>query len=93
MPLPLPGKRQRAQERESQRLWRLSAMGSELAFGIIGMVLLGWAIDYFFHTRPKGIIICTVIGVIGSGYNFIRQALILTRHATKPPRPGPPSQP
>ena len=78
-------KNQSAQERESQRLWRLSAMGSELAFGIIGMVLLGWGIDYLLGTKPKAIIICTIVGVVGSGYNFIRQALILTKQVTKHP--------
>lgn len=80
-----PTSKQTAQQRETQRMWRLSAMGSELAFGMIGMVLLGWGIDYLLGSKPKAIIICTIVGVIGSGYNFIRRALVLTRESTKKP--------
>lgn len=64
-------------------LWRLSAMGTELAFGIVGMVLLGLGIDYLFKTGPKGVVICTIIGVLGSSYNFIRRAVELNKRASR----------
>ena len=76
----------RGDEDQARRLWRLSAMGSELAFGIIGMVLVGVGIDYFFGTGPKGVIICTIVGVLAAGYNFIRQAMALIRAPAS--RPG-----
>lgn len=81
---------------EAQRLWRLSAMGTELAFGIIGMVLLGLGLDWFFGWSPWGVITCTVLGVFAAGYNFIRQALALNRQSGAPgrartPTPTPPA--
>ena len=88
------------QSAETQRLWRLSAMGSELAFGIIGMVLLGLFLDWWLGWSPWGVLVCTVLGVVGAVYNFIRQALALnkgsgvhirmSRPAASPaPPPGP----
>lgn len=68
-----------ADNEAARRLWKLSAMGGELAFGIVGMVLLGLVVDYLAGTSPWGVVIGTVMGVLGAGYNFIRQALRLTR--------------
>jgi F0F1-type ATP synthase assembly protein I len=70
-------------DRETQRAWRLSSMGGELAFGMIGMVLLGWGIDDLLGSKPIAIITCTIVGVIGSGYNFIRQALVISKQSAK----------
>ena len=72
---------------EAKRLWKISAMGSELAFGIIGMVLLGLLLDWWLGWSPWGVITCTVLGVVGTGYNFIRQALALNRGAGTTARP------
>ncbi len=84
---------------EAQRLWRLSAMGTELAFGIVGMVLLGVFLDWWLGWSPWGVVVCTVLGVLAAGYNFIRQALALNRRSGvvrrspgPPPPPSPPAQ-
>lgn len=80
----------------ARRLWKLSAMGGELAFGIVGMVLLGLGVDYLAGTSPWGVVVGTVLGVLGAGYNFIRQALRLTRASgvvVKPRQSQPQSEP
>jgi F0F1-type ATP synthase assembly protein I len=54
---------------------RYTGMGFELAAAIVGFCLLGIWIDYRYKTKPWGLLICSVLGVVGGMYNLIRQAL------------------
>lgn len=54
---------------------RLAGLGVELAGAVIGACLLGYWIDRQFDTSPWGLIICSLIGVVGGLYNLIRQAV------------------
>lgn len=64
---------------DSTKLWRISGMGLELVGAIIGMAALGWFIDRGLSSSPKATIACLIIGIIGGGYNFIREALKISR--------------
>lgn len=72
-----------ADHKESSRLWRLSGMGSELAFGVIGMALLGFLLDRWLKTTPWIMLAGALLGVIGGGYNFIRKALAENKAAAE----------
>jgi ATP synthase protein I len=69
---------------DARQLWRISALGTELALGIVAMLLIGLGIDHLFGTEPWGVIVCTVLGVLASGYNFLRQAYALAKRAGQP---------
>lgn len=62
--------------------WSVSGMGMELVGSIIGALLLGWGVDYFFRTSPWGIVIGAFVGLVGGGYNFAKQARKLQRRST-----------
>ncbi len=63
-------------------LWRGSAMGLELVGSIIFMGFIGWLIDQGLGTDPWFLIILGTLGVIGGGWNFIRDARRFSRAAT-----------
>jgi F0F1-type ATP synthase assembly protein I len=56
-------------------MMRLAGAGVELAAGIGGACLLGWWIDRHFETAPWGVLICAIVGVVGSLYNMIRRSV------------------
>ncbi len=58
-------------------------MGTEFAGAICGLTLAGYWIDRHFETGTKGVLIGASIGLIGGMYNFIRQALELSRRTQK----------
>ena len=60
-------------------LLRYAGMGVELAAAIIGLTLLGLWVDYRFQTGPIGMLIGVGVGVVGGFYNFVRDALRLSR--------------
>ena len=62
-------------DRDKAELWRLSAMGTEFVAAIAGMLLLGLLLDKWWGTTPVLTIIGAVVGLLGGGYNLIRQAL------------------
>ena len=68
---------------ESSALWRASGMGAEFAAGIVGMGLLGWLIDRWLGSAPVGALVGAGMGILGGGYNFIRQAQIMNRRAAE----------
>lgn len=74
-------------------------MGTELAFGIVGMALIGILLDWWLGTSPWILIGCLVVGIVGSGYNFIRRATAMSRKAHRayaastPAPPAPAVQP
>ena len=62
-------------DRDKAELWRLSAMGTEFVAAIAGMLILGLLLDKWWGTTPVLTIIGAVVGLLGGGYNLIRQAL------------------
>ncbi len=57
-------------------------MGAEFAFGIVGMMLIGWLIDKWLDSSPVGVLIGAGLGILGGGYNFIRQAVKMNQQAS-----------
>jgi len=60
-------------------LYRYASMGLELAAAIVGLTLAGWWVDYRFGTGRKGILVGAILGIVGGFYNFLKQALELSR--------------
>ena len=56
-------------------MMRLAGLGVELAATVGGACLLGYWIDRHFETGPWGLVVCSLIGVVGGLYNLIRQAV------------------
>ncbi|HUN80662.1 MAG TPA: AtpZ/AtpI family protein [Phycisphaerae bacterium] len=54
-------------------------MGVEFAGALCGLTLLGYWIDRHYGTGRKGVLILGGIGLVGGMYNFIREALELTK--------------
>lgn len=48
--------------------------GSELIGGILGGLLFGAAADYMFETRPYGLVIGLLLGVVAGFYGAYRYA-------------------
>ena len=53
----------------------------ELFGAVLGFTLVGIWIDRHFGTRPWGVVICVILGLIGGLYNLIRQSLRLLSQA------------
>jgi F0F1-type ATP synthase assembly protein I len=69
-------------EDPKQESWtKLSGIGIELASAVAGFTLGGYWWDRHFHTRPWGLLIGMVLGIVGGTYNLIRQSLIASRDA------------
>ena len=68
---------QRAEAR--QTLKRYAGMGFNLVGAVLGFMAIGWLVDRGFGTRPTGVIVGAVLGVVGGMYNLIREALALSR--------------
>jgi F0F1-type ATP synthase assembly protein I len=56
-------------------------LGFELAAAIVGLTLAGCWVDHHFDVGPWGLICGASLGVVGGMYNFIRQAVELSRLA------------
>ncbi|UCD28740.1 MAG: AtpZ/AtpI family protein [Planctomycetota bacterium] len=54
---------------------RLAGTGVELAATIVVACLLGYWIDRRFESGPWGLVICSVLGIVGGLYNMIRQSV------------------
>jgi ATP synthase protein I len=47
-------------------------MGAELTAALVGFTLLGFWIDRHFGTRPWGLLVCVLCGLVGGLYNTLR---------------------
>lgn len=67
-------------------LARYASLGFELAAAIVGFTLIGVWVDQWQQSFPLWTLIGAGLGIIGGFYNFIREALELSRSTiTKPP--------
>jgi F0F1-type ATP synthase assembly protein I len=78
------GKRLARQQR--QILYRYAGLGTELAGGLAGFVLLGWWIDRSLGSSPKAIVTCAIIGCVGGLYNTIRRAILMQKEMDRAAR-------
>ena len=59
-----------------RRSWiRYSTLGIEFVAAVAGFALVGFWIDRHYETKPWGLLIGAVLGIVGGMYNFIRTAL------------------
>lgn len=65
------GERQRATQRPPMAL---AGLGFELLAAIAGFAFVGFWIDRHYETKPWGLIVGAVLGIVGGLYNFIRAA-------------------
>ena len=73
---------------ETKPSWlRHTTIGMELFVAVLGFALLGLWIDRHYGTGPRGLLICSILGLIGGLYNFIRTSLRILNPPGSPP-PG-----
>ncbi len=60
-------------------LWRLSGLGMEFVSAIAAGGLIGWLFDRWLGTKPTGVLIGLLVGILGGGWVLIRQALEANR--------------
>jgi F0F1-type ATP synthase assembly protein I len=60
---------------------RYSGVGLELAGATAGLALIGYWVDGRFGTRPWGVVIGAILGLVGGLYNLIRESLAAVREA------------
>ena len=59
-----------------------AGLGTELAGGIAGFVLLGWWIGRQFGREKLGLTIGATIGCVGGMMNFLRRAIEMSKRQT-----------
>ncbi len=62
-------------------LYRLSGIGFEFGSAVIGFTLVGYWIGSHYAHEQAGVLIGAGLGIVGGGYNLIRQALTETKRA------------
>ena len=74
-----------ARDRKPYPFWvRFSGIGLEFAAAVAGFTLIGYWIDGHYQSSPKGVLIGAALGIIGGGYNLIRESLAASREAQAP---------
>ena len=68
---------------QRQLLFRYGGLGTELAGGIIGFVLLGWWIDRSFGTAPLWLAVLSTVGCIGGLFYVIKRAIELQKQLSR----------
>lgn len=68
---------------DQRTTWRYASMGIELAAAVIGLTLAGYWVDYHFQTAPRGVLVGAVLGIVGGLYNFLREAIKLSRETDR----------
>ncbi|MCW5768231.1 MAG: AtpZ/AtpI family protein [Phycisphaeraceae bacterium] len=58
---------------------RVFAIGMDFVYGVVGCAALGWAIDWWFKTAPRWLLIGAGIGIVVAMYRFIREGMKLSR--------------
>ena len=57
-------------------------MGVEFAGSIAAGALIGWLFDQWLNSAPRGVTIGAILGILGGGLNFVRQAVQISRAST-----------
>lgn len=77
-----------------EQLIKVSAIGTNFAFAIIGMGVLGYGVDYLAGTLPTWTLVGIVLGFLGGGYRFFKEAMAASKASARSSRrtdgkPGP----
>jgi len=73
-----------AKQKKQLPIWvRFSGIGFEIAAAVAGFALVGYWIDSHYGSSPKGVLIGSILGIIGGGYNLIRQSMAASQEAEK----------
>ncbi len=67
-------------DKESTMRWAAAGVGLEMAAGVAGLALLGYAFDHWRQTRPWGMLIGALLGILAGLIALIRLALKMNRH-------------
>ncbi len=62
-------------------VYRLSGVGFEFGGAVIGFTLIGYWVGSHYEKQQAGVLIGAGLGIVGGGYNLIRQALAETKRA------------
>lgn len=65
-------------EREYRTGWRMFGYGWELISQMLAGLLLGWGVDWFFETKPWGIVVGTCVGLLVGLVTFVRRTIRLS---------------
>jgi F0F1-type ATP synthase assembly protein I len=57
----------------------LAGIGFEFVGAVVGFTFFGYLWDRYFGSRPWGLLIGALLGLIGGTYNLIRQTLAANR--------------
>ncbi|MCO6437011.1 MAG: AtpZ/AtpI family protein [Phycisphaerae bacterium] len=60
---------------------RWSGIGFEFAAAVVGFTLLGLWIDRSYKSGPWGVVVGAALGIVGGGYNFLRESLQAAKSA------------
>ena len=65
-----------------QRTWvRFSGIGVEFSAAVIGFTLVGYWIGRYYGAGRWGVLIGAGLGIVGGGYNLIRESIAATKEA------------
>lgn len=64
-------------------LMRASSLGAELVGSILGAVLVGYLLDLWLGTGPVLLLVLGTVGIVGGGYNFVRDARRVSAAASR----------
>lgn len=79
---PKPGVRGSSSSSMSRGQARAWAAGMEMVYGLVGMGLVGFAVDYFAGTMPRWTLILALVGLAWGMYRFIRVALVINSESS-----------
>ena len=71
------------QRRERPTWIRFSGMGVEFAAAVIGLTLIGYWIGRHYGHGRVGLLIGAGLGIIGGGYNLIRESLLAMKQVNR----------
>ena len=62
---------------------RFSGVGLEFAGAVAGFALVGYWVDRHYACSPWGVLIGSILGLVGGMYNLIRESLMAAREARR----------
>ncbi len=76
-----PPRDRKAEPRDEtlERLGRVSVIGTNFAFTVMGGALLGWLLDRWLGSSPVGIIVGAASGLLGGSVRFVSEARLLLK--------------
>lgn len=76
IPMPIEKQRRRDDRARQAKAWGIAM---DPVYGLIGMGLIGYGIDYLADTGMRWTVILAILGLVVGFYRFIREAMSLNR--------------